>query len=59
MKAAGTAAVAALKAAAKGLSKEDFAKASAKAKFAAASAVESREGLLNVLGSKVCSVFRS
>ncbi|KAF9027523.1 LuxS/MPP-like metallohydrolase [Hymenopellis radicata] len=55
VKTAGSAAVAALKAAAKGLSKEDFAKASAKAKFAAASAVESREGLLNVLGSKVLS----
>lgn len=53
VKEAGVAAVAALKTATNGLKAEDLKKAVAKAKFAAASAVDSREGLVSVLGSKV------
>ena len=50
-------AVAALQATSKGLKPEEFASAVAKAKFAAANAIESREGLANVLASKVCIFF--
>jgi len=46
-------AVAALKAAAKGLKPEELASAVAKARFAAANAIESREGLANVFASKL------
>ncbi|RDB17516.1 Cytochrome b-c1 complex subunit 2, mitochondrial [Hypsizygus marmoreus] len=53
VKAAGKAAVQALKSAASGISAEELKKAVAKAKFAAASAVDSRDGLVSVLGSKV------
>lgn len=53
MKTAASAAVKALQATATNFSKEDFAKASAKSKFAAASALESRDGFINVLGSRV------
>lgn len=53
VKEAGVAAVEALKTAATGLKAEDLKKAIAKAKFAAASAVDSREGLVSVLGSRV------
>ncbi|KAG6810059.1 hypothetical protein H0H92_013531 [Tricholoma furcatifolium] len=53
VKTAATAAVAELKKAAAGLSAEDLKKAVAKAKFAAATAAESREGLAATLGSKV------
>lgn len=45
--------VAALQATSKGLKPEEFTSAVAKAKFTAASAIESREGLANVLASKV------
>lgn len=54
---AGKIAAEALKNAAKGLKEEQLKAAVAKAKFAAASEIESREGLVNVLGSKVSSVF--
>ncbi|KAF8056041.1 Metalloenzyme, LuxS/M16 peptidase-like protein [Lyophyllum atratum] len=50
---AGKAAVDVLKKAAAGIPEEEFRKAVAKAKFAAASATEGREGLLTVLGSQV------
>ena len=53
VKEAGTAAVAALKAAAKGIAPEALTSAVAKAKFAAASATETREGVIAALGSKV------
>ncbi|GLB44452.1 putative ubiquinol-cytochrome C reductase complex core protein 2 [Lyophyllum shimeji] len=53
VKEAGKAAVEALKLAARGISEEELKKAAAKAKFAAASATESREGLLTTLGSQV------
>ncbi|KIY69346.1 LuxS/MPP-like metallohydrolase [Cylindrobasidium torrendii FP15055 ss-10] len=53
IKTAGSAVVAALKKAASGVSAEEFTRASAKARFAAASSIESREGFVNVLGSKV------
>jgi ubiquinol-cytochrome c reductase core subunit 2 len=52
MKEAGKAAVTALKAAGS-LKSEDVKKAVAKAKFAAASAVDSRDGLVSILGAKV------
>ncbi|EIN05109.1 LuxS/MPP-like metallohydrolase [Punctularia strigosozonata HHB-11173 SS5] len=52
VKEAGKAAVAALKEAGS-LKQEDVKKAVAKAKFAAASAVDSREGLVSILGAKV------
>ncbi|KAG6844103.1 hypothetical protein H0H87_009778 [Tephrocybe sp. NHM501043] len=55
VKVAATAAVAELKKAATGLSAEDLKKAVAKAKFAAASTAESREGLVTALGSQVLS----
>jgi ubiquinol-cytochrome c reductase core subunit 2 len=48
-------AVAALQSTAKGLKPEEFTSAAAKAKFAAANAIESREGLANVLASRVCA----
>lgn len=51
VKEAGKAAVAALKA---GIKEADVKKAIAKAKFSVASSLESREGLISVLGSKVC-----
>lgn len=51
VKEAGKAAVAALKA---GIKEQDVKKAVAKAKFNVASSLESREGLISVLGSKVC-----
>ncbi|KAH0580069.1 Cytochrome b-c1 complex subunit 2, mitochondrial [Termitomyces sp. J132] len=53
VKTAATAAVAELKKAAGGLSAEDLKKAVAKAKFAAASAVESRDGLAATFGSEI------
>ncbi|KAJ4480858.1 Metalloenzyme, LuxS/M16 peptidase-like protein [Lentinula aciculospora] len=53
VKEAGKVAVQALKTASNGLKGDDLKKALAKAKFAAASAVDSREGLVSVLGSKV------
>ncbi|PPQ85756.1 hypothetical protein CVT25_003074 [Psilocybe cyanescens] len=55
VKEAGQAAVAALKAAAKGIKAEELKSAISKAKFAAASAVDTREGLVNALGSKAFS----
>ena len=48
-------AVGALKSTSEGLRPEEFSSAVAKARFAAANAIESREGLANVLASKVCS----
>ncbi|KAJ3742790.1 Metalloenzyme, LuxS/M16 peptidase-like protein [Lentinula detonsa] len=59
VKEAGKAAVQALKTVSNGLKGDDLKKALAKAKFAAASAVDSREGLLSVLGSKVLSGHES
>ncbi|KAF9472629.1 LuxS/MPP-like metallohydrolase [Pholiota conissans] len=53
VKAAGTTAVSALKAAAQSIKAEDLTSAKAKAKFAAASAVDTREGLVAALGSKI------
>lgn len=53
VKDAGKTAVAALKAAAKGIKAEELKSAVAKAKFAAATSLDTREGLINVLGSKV------
>ncbi|KAG5638698.1 hypothetical protein H0H81_010923 [Sphagnurus paluster] len=53
VKQAGKAAVEALKKAASGISPEELKTAVAKAKFAAANATESRDGLVSVLGSKV------
>ncbi|TFK36113.1 Metalloenzyme, LuxS/M16 peptidase-like protein [Crucibulum laeve] len=53
VKEAGKAAVKHLKAASQGIKEEEFKTAIAKAKFAAASAVESRDGLISVLGSKI------
>ncbi|KIM37896.1 hypothetical protein M413DRAFT_448163 [Hebeloma cylindrosporum] len=50
---AGKAAVAALKAAAQGIKAEELKSAVAKAKFAAAANVDTREGLINALGSKI------
>ncbi|KAG6879312.1 hypothetical protein C0992_003639 [Termitomyces sp. T32_za158] len=55
VKTAATAAVAELKKAAAGLSAEDLKKAIAKAKFAAANAVERRDGLAATLGSQILS----
>ncbi|KAF8970643.1 Metalloenzyme, LuxS/M16 peptidase-like protein [Flammula alnicola] len=55
VKEAGKAAVAALKAAAQGIKAEELKSAVAKAKFAAASALDTREGLVAALGSKVFS----
>ena len=54
---AGKAAVQALKSAAAtgGVSPEELKKAVAKAKFAAANTLDSREGLISVLGTKVCA----
>jgi len=52
VKEAGSAAVKALKEAG-GVSAEDLKKAVAKAKFAAASAIDGRDGIVNVLGPKV------
>lgn len=57
VKEASKVAVEALKKAAKGLKEEELMSAVAKAKFAAASDVESKEGLLNILGSKVGTLF--
>lgn len=51
VKEAGKAAVAALKA---GIKEADVQRAVSKAKFAVASSLESRDGLISVLGSKVC-----
>ncbi|KAK7045349.1 ubiquinol-cytochrome c reductase core subunit 1 [Paramarasmius palmivorus] len=53
VKAAGKAAVEALKAASGGVKGDDLKKAIAKAKFATASAAESREGLVATLGAKI------
>lgn len=53
VKEAGKAAVQALKSASSGISAEELKKAVAKAKFSAASAADSREGLVTALGSKV------
>ncbi|KAF9074351.1 Metalloenzyme, LuxS/M16 peptidase-like protein [Rhodocollybia butyracea] len=53
IKEASKAAIQALKSASSGLKGDDLKKAVAKAKFAAASAVDSREGLVSMLGSKV------
>jgi ubiquinol-cytochrome c reductase core subunit 2 len=60
VKEAGKAAVHALKSAAAtgGVSTEELKKAAAKAKFAAANALDSREGLVSVLGAKVCCLGR-
>jgi ubiquinol-cytochrome c reductase core subunit 2 len=60
VKEASKAAVQALKGAAAtgGVSPEELKKAIAKAKFAAANALDSREGLLSVLGTKVCCLDR-
>ncbi|KAL0059141.1 ubiquinol-cytochrome c reductase core subunit 1 [Marasmius tenuissimus] len=55
IKEAGKAAVSALKSAGNGLKGEDLKTAVAKAKFAAASATESREGLVSLLGAQVFS----
>ncbi|KAF5347252.1 hypothetical protein D9756_009906 [Leucocoprinus leucothites] len=52
-KEAGKAVVETLKKAAKGLTEQELKSVVAKAKFGAASEVESREGLVNVLGSKI------
>lgn len=54
IKEASNIAIAALKAASKGIKPEELKTAVAKAKFAAASSVDTREGLVNTLGSKVC-----
>lgn len=53
VKEASTSAVAALKAAAKGIEAEALKSAISKAKFSAASAVDTREGLVAALGAKV------
>ncbi|KAF8154293.1 ubiquinol-cytochrome C reductase complex core protein 2 [Crassisporium funariophilum] len=53
VKEAGKAAVAALKAAASGIKAEELKSAIAKAKFSAASAVDTREGVIAALGSKI------
>ncbi|KAF9446857.1 LuxS/MPP-like metallohydrolase [Macrolepiota fuliginosa MF-IS2] len=53
VKEAAKVAVEALRNAAKGLKEEEVKGAVARAKFAAASGVESREGLVNVLGAKI------
>ena len=55
VKAAGKAAVAALKSVSS-IKAEDVKKAVAKAKFAAASSIDSRSGIVSVLGSKVCNL---
>ncbi|KAF8170779.1 Metalloenzyme, LuxS/M16 peptidase-like protein [Pholiota molesta] len=55
VKEAGKIAVSALKAAAQGIKAEELTSAKAKAKFAAASAVDTREGLVSALGSKIFS----
>ena len=47
-------AVAALQATSKGLKPEEFTSAVAKAKFAAANAIDSREGIANMFAPKVC-----
>jgi ubiquinol-cytochrome c reductase core subunit 2 len=52
VKEAGKVAVAALQAAAKGIKEEELKSAVSKAKFAAASAVDTREGLVAALGAK-------
>ena len=57
VKEAGQAAVAALKAASKSIKAEELKTAVAKAKFAAASSVDTREGLVRTLGSKVYSTL--
>jgi ubiquinol-cytochrome c reductase core subunit 2 len=54
VKEAGKTAVAVLKASAQGIKAEELKSAVAKAKFAAASVIDTREGLVNALGSKVC-----
>ena len=53
VKEAGKTAVATLKAAAQGIKAEELKSAVAKAKFNAATTADTREGLINVLGSKV------
>jgi len=53
VKEAGKAAVSVLKAAAQGIKEEELKAAIGKAKFTAASAVDTREGLVNALSSKV------
>ena len=58
VKTAGTAAVSALKSAGSAKA-SDLTKAIAKAKFAAANALETRDGLVSVLGSKVCTAMSS
>ena len=57
VKEAGKVAVSALKAAAKGIKEEELKSAVSKAKFAAANATDSREGIVTVLGSKVLVWF--
>ncbi|KAF4611816.1 hypothetical protein D9613_003945 [Agrocybe pediades] len=52
---AGKAAVSALKAAAQGIKEEELKAAVGKAKFAAASAADTRDGLVNALSSKIFS----
>lgn len=59
VKEAGKAAVAALQAAAKGIKEEELKAAVSKAKFAAASAVDTRDGLVAALGAKVNIFFLS
>ncbi|KAJ3867834.1 Metalloenzyme, LuxS/M16 peptidase-like protein [Lentinula novae-zelandiae] len=59
VKEAGKAAVQALKTVSNGLKGDDLKKALSKAKFTAASAVDSREGLVSILGSKVLSGHES
>ena len=53
VKEAGKVAVSALKAAAQGIKEEELKSAISKAKFAAADAADSREGIISVLGSRV------
>ena len=59
VKEAGRAAVSALKAAAQGIKEEDLKSAVSKAKFTAANATDSREGIVTVLSSKVLVSFYS
>lgn len=57
VKEAGKAAVQALKNAGSGMKAEELKTAVAKAKFAAAIAVDTRDGFVSVLGAKVCTYF--
>ena len=59
VKEAGKVAVSALKAAAQGIKEEELKSAVSKAKFAAANATDSREGIVAILGSNVPVCFHS